>query len=101
MAGTLAYLVLSYSCMRLCIRSLFRLARASALPWLREPAVQALAVALVMAIIVIVVGWGFKRWQVQQAIRIAVQSSIGTTLAVYIAFRLLFLVQLPAGVMNW
>ncbi|MGY6704585.1 hypothetical protein [Roseinatronobacter sp.] len=89
-----------FTAVRWVIRTCFALARTHDLPILREPAVQAglATVAVVMAMGMMI--WACRRWRHLQYVA-AVQVAIGTTFAIYLLFRQLFLIQLPPGILNW
>lgn len=101
MGATLAYLLALYSLMRGVIRGMFWAARSYAVPAAREPALQALVAGVVLAVLFILAGKVLRRMAPVSEMATAVQSSIGTTLSIYIVFRLLFLVQLPSGLLTW
>lgn len=101
MIFTLAYLAGSYTLMRFLIRSMFRFARNNGPALMREPTVHAAVVTVALLIVFVVMGKALRRLAPSEDVAKAVQSSIGATLSIYITFRLLFLVQLPAGLMNW
>ncbi|WFE75797.1 tripartite tricarboxylate transporter TctB family protein [Roseinatronobacter sp. S2] len=100
MAAVAVGSVAMFTAVRWVIRSCFALARTHDLPILREPAVQAglATVAVVMAMGMMI--WVCRRWRHLQYVA-AVQVAIGTTFAIYLLFRQLFLIQLPPGILNW
>lgn len=101
LAATIAYLAGGYTLIRFLIRAMYRYARSGGTALAREPVAHALAATIAMLIVFFVMGRLLRRLTRSEAMVKTVQSSIGTTFSIYIAFRLLFLVQLPTGLMNW
>lgn len=95
-AGSVALFAL----VRRVVRACFELARTHDLPILREPAIQAAIVGALVLIVLIALALFCRRWRHVPLVT-AAQTSIGLTFAVYVVFRQLFLVQLPAGLLNW
>lgn len=101
LALTLVYAVAAYSAIRGVVRLCFALSREFELPLFREPALQA-TMAVATSIIVLFVGrFLIRRVPAARNFATAVQVSVGVTLAIYVVFRLFFLVQLPQGVVWW
>ncbi|MBR3372294.1 MAG: tripartite tricarboxylate transporter TctB family protein [Rhodobacteraceae bacterium] len=99
-AAVVAGSVAVFSALRWVIRTCFALARTHGLPILREPAVQTgLATLIVVGTLGLMV-WICRRWRHLPHVA-AVQVAIGTTFAIYLMFRQLFLIQLPPGILNW
>lgn len=99
-AALVAGSVAMFSGVRWVIRTCFALARTHGLPMLREPAVQAGLATLVVVVALGLMIWISRRWRHLPHVA-AVQVAIGTTFAIYLMFRQLFLIQLPPGILNW
>lgn len=99
-AAVVAGAVALFSVIRWVIRTCLALARTHGLSVLREPAVQAGLAALIVVVALGLMIWICRRWRHLPHVA-AVQVSIGTTFAIYLMFRQLFLIQLPPGVLNW
>jgi hypothetical protein len=99
--GCAAYAVVLYSVLRGVVRLCFIVARQYSMPALREPSIQAIVVAAVLALTLLVGGVILPRLTRQPVLTALLQSAVGITLIVYVVFRLLFLVQLPAGLLTW
>lgn len=98
---TVFYLVLMYTVLRGLIKTSFWLARHFEWIVFREPAVQAGLVAVVLSLLVYLIGRGLKRVFKSSDIVALIQTSVATTLSIYVVFRLMFLVQLPTGLLTW
>ncbi|MCG8507767.1 MAG: hypothetical protein MI741_00935, partial [Rhodospirillales bacterium] len=59
------------------------------------------AVLVVLVPLIFVVGLILKRFPSSRAFNVVVQTTVGTTMAIYVIFRQLFLVQLPSGILSW
>ncbi|MCE8020337.1 hypothetical protein HOP51_09495 [Halomonas sp. MCCC 1A11036] len=101
LAVALAYATALYSLARGTIRAGFWLAREHGATLAREPNAQALCVALALALAMLLAGQALRRLIADPQRRLLIQVSVGATMAVYVVFRLLFLVQLPAGLLSW
>ena len=101
LAVTMIYLVFLYSVSRGVVKGLFALARTYQQDLFREPFVQAIAVLVILIPLIVVVGRGLKRLPSSRVYAIASQTTVGTTMAIYVVFRQLFLVQLPEGILSW
>jgi len=101
LAITILYLTVMYAVLRGMIKMLFWLARNFDLPFFREPALQAGLGVLVLAGLIYIVGRLLARIYRTPGTVALIQTSVGTSLAIYVIFRLLFLVQLPAGLLAW
>lgn len=98
---TVVYLVVMYSVLRGLIKMSFWLARHYGWTIFREPAMQAGLVALTLALLVYLIGRMLKRVHRSSYIVAMIQTSVATTLSIYVVFRLMFLVQLPTGLLKW
>ena len=98
---TTAYLLFLYSVSRGVVKSLFALARACQYDLFREPFIQVIAVLAVLVPVFFGVGLVLRKFSPLNAHTVIVQTSVGTTMTIYVIFRQLFLVQLPAGVLSW
>ncbi|MTI18134.1 hypothetical protein E1162_12880 [Rhodobacteraceae bacterium RKSG542] len=98
---TTGYLVAMYSVSRLIIKTMFKLARTHGYYELRDPFYQALAVVGVFPLLFIAVGYLLPKLGATRQEVTLIQTSVGTTLSVYVLFRLIFLVQLPQGLLFW
>lgn len=100
-AGCAAYAVALYSLIRGVVRLCFIGAREYGLVFLREPTVQAILIMAVLSLALLAAGVILPRLTRHKVLTAILQSTVGITLAVYVIFRLLFLVQLPAGLLTW
>ena len=101
LALTMVYLISLYSVSRGVVKSLFALARTYQSDLFREPFLQAIAVMAILIPLILVVGLVLKRFSSSSPFTVIVQTSVATTMGIYVIFRQLFLVQLPAGVLSW
>lgn len=101
LAITIIYLTAMYAVLRGVIKMLFWLARHFDWLFCRDPALQAGLGALVLAGLIYLVGRLLARICRTPAMVALIQTSVGMSLAIYVIFRLLFLVQLPAGLLAW
>lgn len=101
MIAAMTYLAACYTLVRVIIRFSFRFARSAELPLFREPAVHAVIAAAALGILFVLVGKVLRRLDSGHEFPMTLQTAVGTTMAIYVMFRLLFLVQLPAGLLNW
>ncbi len=101
LAVTMVYLVFLYSVSRGVVKGLFALARTYQQDLFREPFLQAIAVLAILIPLIVMVGMGLRRLPCGRVFAIASQTTVGTTMAIYVVFRQLFLVQLPQGVLSW
>ncbi|NQU58673.1 MAG: tripartite tricarboxylate transporter TctB family protein [Rhodospirillales bacterium] len=101
LALTMVYLISLYSVSRGVVKSFFAMARTYQNDLFREPFLQATAVLAVLIPLIFVVGLILKRFSSSREFPVLVQTSVSTTMAIYVIFRQLFLVQLPAGVLSW
>jgi len=98
--GVAVSTVALYSVLRGAVRLEYWAARAYGLPLLREPAVQTAVSSVLLALILAAAGWGLKRAEPRR-LALAAQTSVGVTFALYVIFRQLFFVRLPAGLLFW
>lgn len=101
LALTLVYGVAIYSALRGVVHLCFTLARQMQLPHFREPALQA-SLATVVLVLMLVLGHRLLgRRRALGDIWMPAQISVGVTMTVFVIFRLIFLVQLPRGIVWW
>jgi hypothetical protein len=99
--ATLVYTATLYSLLRGAVHLCFHFARDYQLPMLRDPTVQALIAGIIVTGVMLAVHRGLTAINRSTPLALAVQAASGATLFTYVIFRMLFLVQLPAGLLNW
>lgn len=100
-AAALVWVLVLYSLLRGVVRLSFVLARSHDMPTLREPVVQGSAATLVVAAMLFLGGRVLARSGERVGPPVLIQTVAGSTLGIYIVFRLFFLIQLPKGVVTW
>lgn len=100
MWASLFYLIVMYAVLRGIIKTTFWLARTHGMLIMREPALQVGIVSIALLVLFLVTGKLFRKHARDLEMVNVVQTSIGTTLSIYVVFRLLFLVQLPMGILT-
>lgn len=99
--ASLGCTVALYTVLRGVVRLCFLLARELPLALLREPVLQAVAVSLVVAVALVLAWRLLSRLPRLSDMVPPVLTAVGGTLAIYVVFRLLFLVRLPQGLLTW
>ncbi len=97
----LAGLLVLYSIARGVIKICFWLARTYNIQEFREPVIQAAAVALVTGALFAGSVFFIRRANLERQGTLVALVSIGTVFAIFVLFRLVFLVQLPGGIIKW
>lgn len=99
LAFTAGFLVFLYFVSRAVVKACFALARAFQDDFFREPFVQALAVIVVLVPLFAAVGFALRRLSFDRRFILLAQTSVGTTMTIYVVFRQMFLVHLPKGIL--
>jgi len=99
--AVLAGLLVLYSIARGVIKICFWLARTYNIQEFREPVIQAAAVALVTGALFAGSAIVVRRANLEQQGTLVALVSIGTVFGIFVLFRLVFLVQLPSGIIKW
>ena len=99
--ATLIGLIVIYTIGRRVVKLCFAFARNNDLPILREPIYQAGAVLFVTTGAFLCLCWVLHKISIDRQQRLAILISIGIVYGIYVLFRLVFLVQLPNGIISW